>query len=269
MKIRLLFLFLFCVFLYSCQNKTPLKGNIPNYKAGVILSFDDDYINDWYEADQLLRPYSWKATFCVSKINTLTCDELNKLKNLQHKGHEIACHGYLHLNAKKFVAENGIQEYLKQEIDPMLVMMQFYSLKATTFAYPFGFRNAKTDAALLNKFSIIRGTTYGAEDPSEQNCYFDSKRVLFGIGIDSRHPSFSIPYLKRLLEYARKNNKIIVFYGHKTVSKAVTSDYQTEIKTLLLICNFVNRNNMKFYTLSNLDNLQTAEKYPNFWNCIM
>ncbi|MFE3870246.1 polysaccharide deacetylase family protein [Flavobacterium sp. ZS1P70] len=250
------FILLCTFFLFSCENKkTSKKSNLTHANAGVVISFDDTNINEWYHANKILREYSWKATFCVSKINTLSHSEIKKLKQLQKEGHEIAGHGFHHFDAPKFVAKNGIDAYIQQEINPMLALMLFYNFKVTSFAYPFGFRNADIDQALLKKFKIIRGTTYGAQDPFFQNCYYNNSRVVYGIGIDTDHPNFSIPYLVRLLDYAKQKHKILVLFGHKPVLK-VTANYQTKMETLKLICNYVKQHNMTFYSLSELNNLK-------------
>ncbi len=245
------FILLCTFFLYSCENKLKKLESKPLYKAGVVLSFDDNYVNEWFEADKKLRHYSWKATFCVSNITTLNSSEIYKLLKLQSEGHEIAGHGFNHLNAKKFVAQNGIESYIHQEIDPMMRLMQFYSLKVTSFAYPFGFRNKTIDAELSKKFKILRATTYGKENPMYQNCYFNNTRLVYAIGIDTDHPNFSIPYLKKLLDFAKRKNKVLIVFGHKPVEN-VNANYQTKMETLDLICNYVNHNNMLFYSLSDL-----------------
>lgn len=250
------FILLCTFFLFSCENKTASqKSNPKEINPGVVISFDDTSINEWYQADKILSQYSWKATFCVSKINTLSHSEIKELIQLQKEGHEIAGHGFHHFNAPKFVVKNGVNAYINQEINPMLTLMHFYNFKVTSFAYPFGFRNANIDKALLKKFKIIRGTTYGAEDPFFQNCYFNNSRLVYGIGIDTDHPNFSIPYLIKLLDYAERKHKILVLFGHKPVLK-ITANYQTKIETLQLICNYVKQHNMTFYTLSELNNLK-------------
>lgn len=255
-KSILKFIFLCTFFLFSCENKTPSqKNNGKEPNAGVVISFDDASINEWYQADKILHKYSWRATFCVSKINTLSHSEIKELKQLQKEGHEIAGHGFHHFDAPKFVTKNGVDAYINQEINPMLALMHFYNFKVTAFAYPFGFRNATIDAALLKKFKIIRGTTYGAEDPFFQNCYFNNSRLVYGIGIDTDHPNFSIPYLIKLLDYAKRKHKILILFGHKPVQN-ITANYQTKMETLQLICNYVKQHNMTFYTLSELNNLK-------------
>jgi peptidoglycan-N-acetylglucosamine deacetylase len=250
------FILLCTFFLFSCENKnTPQKSKPKAINPGVVISFDDASINEWFQANKILRQYSWKATFCVSKINTLSHSEIEELLQLQKEGHEIAGHGFNHFDAPKFVAKNGIKAYINQEINPMLAIMHFYSFKVTSFAYPFGFRNPAIDAVLFKKFKIIRGTTYGAEDPFFQNCYFNNTKLVFAIGIDTDHPNFSIQYLIKLLDYAKRKHEILLLFGHKPVQK-ITANYQTKIETLQLICNYVKQHNMTFYTLSDLNNLK-------------
>ena len=247
---------LFCILglLFSCKK----EGNTskPNsLKGGVVLTFDDAYVKNWFEADKVLRKYSWKGTFCVSNLNTLPLAEINKLLALQNEGHEIAGHSLHHLNATRFVTRYGIDRYLRQEINPMLDLMHFYGLKVTSFAYPYGARSPEIDAYLLRQFQIIRGRDFGGQIPSKQDCYYNHSRIVFGFDIDNNHTYFSASYLLKLLEYAHKNNKILILCSHKTVNEA-TANYQTEIKLLEFICDYMKKHHMKFYTLSELYELK-------------
>jgi peptidoglycan/xylan/chitin deacetylase (PgdA/CDA1 family) len=108
------------------------------YQAGVVMSFDDAYVDEWFNADRVLKKYDWKATFCVCRIDSIGKPQLEKLHQLQNEGHEIAGHGYHHYNALKFVNKYGINQYMKQEIDPMLVSMKQKGFKVSSFAYPYG-----------------------------------------------------------------------------------------------------------------------------------
>lgn len=249
---KLFSFFLFAlVLLISCDKKVPLQP----YQAGVVLSFDDVYIKEWFEANKVLKHYSWKATFCVCKINTLNTEELKELHELEKDGHEIAGHGLHHYNAVSYVEKYGIDSYIAQEIDPMINLMKKDSFKISSFAYPDGERTSKLDSALLTKFKIIRGRAFGDETPKMQDCFFNKKRTVFAFDIDNNHINFSIPYLMKLLKYAKKNNRILILCSHKVV-KNVTANYQTKLETLKLICNYINQNNMKYYTLSDLYNLK-------------
>jgi len=253
MKKYILKTVLLCTFfiLFSCEKEKP---TIKPYRAGVILSFDDAYVDEWFTTNQKLKKYYWKGTFCVCKINTLRHSEIKKLLELQKEGHEIAGHGLHHYHAEKFVKKYGIDDYFKQEINPMLNLMRFYGFNVTSFVYPYGGRNAALDAALLNKFKIVRGRAFCEENAAKQGCYFNNSNLVFSFSIDDTHNHFNIPHLLKLLEYARKNNKFLILNSHKTVEN-VTGDYQTKDATLEYICKYIKQNNMNFYTLSDLEKL--------------
>jgi len=246
-----LFFVLFAFF--SCEKEKPLPTNHP-YKAGVILSFDDAYINEWYATNQKLKKYSWKGTFFVCRINTLDQSEIEKLLEMQKEGHEIAGHTYNHVNAVDYLRVYTIREYLNNEIDPMIRLMNFYGLDVSTFAYPYGGRTKKLDAALLKKFKLIRGRAFCEHVANKQGCYYENSNLVFSFSIDDTHNHFNIPHLLGLLEYAKKNNKILILNSHKTVDK-VSGDYQTKNATLEYICKYIKSNNMNFYTLSDLEKL--------------
>ena len=255
MKNSILKMVLLCTFFlfFSCKKENPKLVSKP-YKAGVILSFDDAYVNEWYATNQKLKKYSWKGTFFVYRINTLNQSEIEKLLEMQKEGHEIAGHTCTHVNAVLFLTNHSIDEYLNQEIDPMLRLMRFYGLDVSSFAYPYGGRSKKLDAALLEKFTIIRGRAFCEEVANKQGCYYNNAKVVFSFSIDETHNHFDIPHLFKLLEYARKNNKILILNSHKTVDK-VSGDYQTKNTTLEYICKYVKNNSLNFYTLSDLEKL--------------
>lgn len=246
-------LFLMFFTFFSCDTKKQKPEPKP-YKAGVILSFDDAYVDEWAEADDALRKYGWKATFNVCRIDSIGKPEIKKLLQMQKEGHEIAGHGYHHYNAVKFVQQNGIEAYMQQEIEPMIASMKKKSFKVTSFAYPYGERSEELDRALSSKFKIIRGRAFGGEAPEKQDSYFNNSKIVFAFDIDNSHVHFSIPYLLELLDYAKKNNKILILCSHKPV-KNVTENYQTKIETLEFVCKYMKLNGLKYYTLSDLDNL--------------
>lgn len=252
-----IFLISTAIIFCSCENKKLLPQSDPpskGYKAGVVLSFDDAYVDEWFEADKVLKKYSWKATFCACRIDSIGAPQIDKLLQMQKSGHEIAGHGYHHFNAVKYVAANGIENYMKAEIDPMLASMKRLSFNVSSFAYPYGERSNELDNALSPKFKIIRGRAFCGDVPEKEGCYFRNTKYLYAFDIDNNHVHFSIPYLLELLDYAKKENKILILCSHKPV-KELTDNYQTKIETLEFVCKYMQINDLKFYTLSDLDNL--------------
>lgn len=251
-KCILFFLFFLFPFYIKCQSYRIF--HLANLQSGVIISFDDTFVDDWYALNDTLQPYDWRATFFVSKFNQLSATQIQKLKDLKNAGHEIAGHGLNHENAPIYILKSGISEYFNQEIYPMINLMNNNDLSPTSFAYPGGARNPITDSLLLNEFQIIRGTTYSTSAAVSQDCYYKNNRIILGLGIDNCYPHFNMLYFISLLKYAKDNNKIVVFYAHRPVPH-YHNRYETEYNTLIEICNYVKKNNMKFYTASELYNL--------------
>jgi hypothetical protein len=254
LKAKKIFFLIISIVMFSCSENENIPNRETNQQSGVVISFDDDYVDEWFDVNTILEPYDWKATFFVTRFNQLSLAKIQKLKNLKSYGHEIGAHGLNHINVLTFISSNGASEYLNKEIYPMVNLMISNELAPTSFAYPYGSRNSSTDNLLLNEFQIIRGTTYGKANPASQNCYYSSNRLVFGLGIDKNYSHFSIAYFLSLLEYAKNNNKIVVFYAHKPVP-SFQNNYETEYQTLIEICNYVKNNNMKFYKISELYNL--------------
>lgn len=75
------------LFLSSCKAK-----HSTNTKAGIVLSFDDKSIDDWYSLRELFKGNGVRATFFVCNFQDLTDKEVSMLKDLQADGHEIGSH---------------------------------------------------------------------------------------------------------------------------------------------------------------------------------
>ena len=240
-------------FYYSlaCAPESKLPVSIEN--GGVVLTFDDNFIDEWFYADSILNKYRWKATFFVSYINSLGKKQFEKLLKLQKSGHEIGGHGYNHYNQSDFIHNHSLKDYMNNEIIPMLEDLKQKTINLSSFAYPYGSRDEKLDSYLLNYFKILRVTTYDKMRPKEHNCFFKKNQIIFGLGIDTNYKHFSDSYVLELLSYAKKTKQILILYGHKPVENP-SSKYETKMTTLETICNFINKNNMKFYSASELFN---------------
>ena len=249
--------FLAFFILNACtQEEDSVKDSkISQNKGGVVLTFDDDYVDDWFNVNIKLKQYNWKGTFYITHFDKLTTSQIQELKYLQKKGSEIATHGLNHIKTVDFIKQNGDDKFIHQEILPMLDLMKQKGFNATDFSYPYGNRNVESDQLLLKYFKTIRGTTYGDEAPNLQNCYYNKNNLIYGLGLDNSYSHFNISYYLSLLQYAKEHNKVVIFYAHKTVAKA-TKEYETEFNTLEQICKFVKNNNMIFYTVSDLDKIK-------------
>lgn len=247
MKKILLYFSIFII--VSCSTEKKIA---PAYKAGVVITFDDDYVQEWYDLDAAMHKYNWKATFCVCYIDSLNAKEIGQLKKMQAKGNEIAGHGYEHENARMYVSKKGLAPYLKNEIIPMENAFRKNGLFLNSFAYPFGANTPGIDKALYKHFKMLRRTYSTSKRMKDNSCFFSgNSKTVTGLGIDNSYQHYDLDFFLKILNYAKRNNKIVILYAHKPVQK-VTGSYQVDYKTIETICKYVKENNMQFYTLSEL-----------------
>jgi peptidoglycan/xylan/chitin deacetylase (PgdA/CDA1 family) len=248
-------LFVFLAGLPSCEENneiTPAPGN-----GGIAITFDDRHITEWTLADSLLTDYQWKATFYVPYFDRLTEIEIQHLHELNTAGHEIAGHGLNHENAVAFISSEGVDKYLHAEILPMIELMENEGFSIESFAYPFGLRNQDTDHVLLQYFDIVRGVNRGIfKNIAEHDCFFENSPVVYSRGIDRQDYPYLDDrgyeqYIMALIASAKDNNKILIVHCHTPVEN-LTGDHQVSISTLARICEFIEANNMTYYTVSDL-----------------
>lgn len=237
-------------------------------RGGVVLTFDDYYVDDWYAANQHLADYDWKATFFASEFHFYSQEEIGKLKTLQSQGHEIGLHGKNHINVLEFTSSNSMKEYIDNEVLPALNAMREEGFEINSFAYPFGAKTQpnyvekfkkvvfadyidKMDNLLLEHFDILRGTANFREIPSQQRNYANGSPLIFGLGIDNSYNN-NTEYLLSLLQYANENDKIVIFYGHRILPKTDSLRYVTHYETLEKICRYVTKHDMHFLTMRDL-----------------
>lgn len=152
-------------------------------QGSIVLTFDDGVcVNSWVDNKELLHKYEAKATFFVSHYSNN--DFKDKLLTLQGEGFEIAHHSTYHHNAVTFSNENGIDEWLRVEVDYTLDMMNDDGLNIETFAFPYGAFNDDLVESLRGRFSKVRGYL----SPKTDNLRLGTQTDGFfygGIGIDT------------------------------------------------------------------------------------
>ncbi len=223
-------------------------------RAGVALTFDDTYIDqwyDWYTSRNINQTYNAHVTFFVSEFGNLDEDEIDKLLELQAAGNEIAFHGLYHTDAALYIAShnNSVQEYLDYEIIPGLDLMRDEGFNPVDFAYPGGSDDPAATAALQDYFGHIRDTYYAWDDTIYYE-YGSDQPFIKGIGIDENYGN-SLNDIYDGISTAKEDDTILIFYGHEPVP-GNPGAYQTSYSKLENILINVTDNDMKFYTVSEL-----------------
>ncbi len=180
--------------------------------GGVVLTFDDNYVDDWYKYLPLLDSFGVKATFYVSHYPMLSRQQKNKLKIIQQRGHEIGFHTTRHANLVNMIKNKTLQEVMEKEVKQGLDSMKNDGIYPKNFAYPFGQHNEVLDAAMLSLFRSIR-LLNGTNDYSKSVCTTKGKTCLRSLNIDDA--GLSKENISRMLESAKQNSNAVVFLAHK------------------------------------------------------
>lgn len=226
-KITKYYFILLLMLCCSCQQK----------KAGILFTFDDSHIDEWYAQRPLFQKYNIHATFFIARPHLLDSSQINKLKILASDGHEIACHGYRHKNAINFQPK----EYLNQEIIPALQKMNEIGFETTSFAYPFGKSTAELDSILLGYFKTIRKATYNIQDTTidqypEIYAHSNNYRIVDAMGIDYNY-AISPENFETGIERAVKNKEMLIVYAHLIdISNEDYTIHPEYLENLFLMC---------------------------------
>ena len=133
----------------SCNKNSITSDTNGNTRGGIALTFDDNYIDNWYPNLDLFDSLGVKATFYISNYNKLTVAQKNKLREIRDHGHEIAFHSTNHVNFLKCADSSGVEKMIRVEISHGLRLMNNDGFYPTTFAYPYGKHNDMLDKLLL------------------------------------------------------------------------------------------------------------------------
>ena len=253
---------LLLLFLSLDNNQDQVELSIYE-QGGFVLSFDDNYVENWYSISELFERYNSKVTFFVSGFSNLNLQQISLLNELKEKGHEIASHTLNHIDALEYLDSNSLDAYIGSEIDPEIGSMKSHGFNPSTFSYPFGFNNADLDSALLNKFSLLRDVTEyqrhfysmfftSPEKIDEIFIGSNESKVLKGLGIDQNY-NISIEDIDEIFKRASDYKEIVILYCHDPVSK-VLNDFQIQIDYLESLLKLADKHNLKSYRFVDLNN---------------
>jgi peptidoglycan-N-acetylglucosamine deacetylase len=252
-----IFLVVFIVIFISCIEKNDsLMENI-NQNGGVIFTFDDANISNWWSHIDYFKMNNIKCTYFLTMIHKYTTEEIIKLKELKNEGHELGYHGTHHINANEYLQNHSLREYYEYEILPDLSIMGSLLTHPISFAYPYGAKNDSLDKYLSNYFLIKRASIsisndYNIEDldliyvnPNENN------RLVYGLSIESIH-NITLSNIKKGLDKANINKEIIVFYMHNLGGDHI---YNINFETFDKIINYIDKLGMSILTMSELSEI--------------
>jgi peptidoglycan/xylan/chitin deacetylase (PgdA/CDA1 family) len=253
--------FLLIIFTSACSNKAE-----NTQKAGIAISFDDHFINDWYALRPLFQKYDAKVTFFVTCGDTLTADEITKLKQLQSDGHEIGFHGTVHGKSTETIAAVGPAKYAETELTPGLHYMKLAGFEPQSYAHPGGDHNDQVDSVLLaSGFKILRdvaisrrkmfGVQLYALAPRLMNHIFypfDKEKIVDALLIDT-DAELTVGEMQDAIGKAKETGTALMLFGHQPLHAAPQNGaYGFNVAFLEQILKEARRQKLRFYTMAEL-----------------
>jgi hypothetical protein len=135
-------------------------------RAGINFSFDDSAITQWFGVRDLLKQYSVRASFFVSRYHRFDADQKLQLRQLAADGHQIEAHGRTHQRSPNYLESYGVRALLDEEVLPSLQLLAADGFNPQIFAYPFGARTSETDAAIMPYVQAVRSLSFTRGKPA-------------------------------------------------------------------------------------------------------
>lgn len=244
-----LMILIFCIAvlsLFQSCTKMAVIGHLQ--KSGIAFTFDDYSVEEWYRCLPLFDSFNVKATFFISNYSKLKKADIDKLRVLKKRGHEIAFHTTNHFNMIKYLNNKGMDQLIENEILAGLSKLNADGFYPTTFAFPYGQHNQALDNTLLKYFKSVRALN-GTNDFRKSLATTTNNSILYGLGIDesSKRPMSTI---FQLVINAHDDNNCLVLVSHHTDLKG--TKFITTQSTMREIIKKAVALDMRFFTISEI-----------------
>jgi peptidoglycan/xylan/chitin deacetylase (PgdA/CDA1 family) len=243
------------------------QNHQPRPPAGIALSFDDRYLNEWTQLRPLLKKYNAHVTFYVTQFDSLTPQEVALLHQLQRDGHEIGAHGTAHIRVLDWLRGGGsLDDFFQYEIEAELISMRKAGFRPVTFAHVGGQQTWWTDRRLLRdyfkllrdvsmterklSFLTLRQPVFGME---EIYYHFDGDPTVHSLLID-QYTNITDTQLKDGLIRAKNTQSVLMLLGHRPLFTPSDEPYAFSVERLERLLAEAQRMGLKTYTMSELVN---------------
>jgi peptidoglycan-N-acetylglucosamine deacetylase len=229
----------------SCSTDYKYKGKP---QAGICISFDDAYVDEWFELREAFQKYDANVTFFVTKFDTLTPEQIQKLKVLQADGHEIGFHGAHHVLSEYYIKDHSLQDYVQFEIVDGIASMNEHGFYPTSFAYPYGAKYWGTDRELLKYFYVVRSSLPTNKkhliEIGDAFYSFGGERIVYSASFD-KESGLNENEIEQAMIKAGKENTVLMLYAH---SPQLTFD----VNVLEKILSLATTHQLKYFRVSDL-----------------
>jgi peptidoglycan/xylan/chitin deacetylase (PgdA/CDA1 family) len=209
-------------------------------ETAVVLSFDDGLVDGYTAVEPILNPYGYKGTFYTVPdwIGNPLVMSLAQMQDLYSKGHDIANHGYAHLDAAGESAAD-----IQTDIDDWVTWgnTNGFTRGLYHFAYPNGTYNANSDTAtkasgILTARTIVSG----------YNGYYSNRLYHFNYLVLN---TTTLQNLKDAYDLAKSLNANIQYTFHG-VKETASGSTDTSISIFTDFIAYLNEQSARVMTIS-------------------
>jgi peptidoglycan/xylan/chitin deacetylase (PgdA/CDA1 family) len=212
---------------YGIYNITK-SGVLTWDKPRLSFTFDDGWESAYTNGAALLNRYGYEGTFYLnpSTIDTANFMTSDQVAELVKNGHEIASHGYEHLNFTT-LKRDDINYQFEHASN---YFKEVHNMQRVSFAAPFGGNDPQTTFYARKYYASLRGTIDGVN--TKQNLDPYNLRVLYVGG------SVSPERLSAAIADAKSKNGwlILIYHRVETPAKGETiltpTQFQQQLDTI-------------------------------------
>lgn len=253
MKATLAPLLLILLLYTGCKNEEPEMAS----RAGIALSFDDYFVDNWSLYKNAFDSLNVKVTFYVCCYHDMNTAQRQLLKELRDAGHEIAYHSTNHGNCSEMLKTMSIDKYLQKEIYPDLNKLRADGFVIKNFAYPFGLSTFSSDSALRTLFRSLRKVARIDNNPyslTTNQAFYEKlgpDKVLYSASIDNIW-QVDNQLISFCLDRAVRENKVLQLHSHYISN--LPGDFYITPERLLFVIREAHKRKMKFYRVNEIVN---------------
>jgi peptidoglycan/xylan/chitin deacetylase (PgdA/CDA1 family) len=180
------------------------------WEGGAIsFTFDDFPKSALHKGGTILEKYGLRGTYytALGLAGTIgnqgPIADLDEIKDTHRRGHELACHGFAHLDYSR-TANPAVIEDIARNAEAFAALGEEFG--PSNFAYPYGRYLLPAKRLLAPRFDSCRGTTGGINHGT-----VDLGDLL---GTRIYAPQFDLGAMQRLIDRNRTIGGWIIFYTH-------------------------------------------------------
>lgn len=119
-------------------------------RPAIVFAFDDAAVDAWMSMRDVVRAHHATITLFVSRWFELGAAQKAELAQLAADGDDVEPHTVNHLHAREYVAQHGLDAYIRDEVLPSVAVLTAAGYPPpASFAYPFGDHSPEIDRAVL------------------------------------------------------------------------------------------------------------------------